>query len=172
MSPGAGQGTRRRRRASKRLRVVVTAGPTREHVDPVRFLSNESSGQMGFAIASAAASAGHRVCLIAGPVDLPSPPGVERVDVISARDMLAALRKAFAGADALFMAAAVADFRPRRKLKGKWKKKEDGEDSAVLELVKNPDLLATVRGPRITAWPPPAPRRGRARGKGKRSIIE
>lgn len=94
------------------------------------------------------------MCLIAGPVDLPTPPGVERVDVISARDMLAALRRAFSDADALFMAAAVADFRPRRKLKGKWKKKEDGEDSAVLELVKNPDLLATV-----------------ARHKGRRRVI-
>lgn len=139
MSP-AGQASSRR----KSLRVVVTAGPTREHVDPVRFLSNESSGQMGFAIAEAAAKAGHKVTLIAGPVHLDTPKGVKRVDVVSARDMHAALKEAFAKADALFMAAAVADFRPKRKLRGKWKKKEDGKDDAVLELVKNPDLLASV----------------------------
>ena len=142
------------RPAGRALSIVVTAGPTREYVDPVRFLSNESSGRMGFALAAAAAEAGHRVTLIAGPVNLDTPPGVERVDVVSARDMLAALRAAFRNADALFMAAAVADFRPRRRLAGKWKKKEDGEDAAVLELVKNPDLLATV-----------------ARSKGRRKVV-
>ena len=123
--------------------VVVTAGPTREHVDPVRFLSNESSGRMGFAIAAEAARAGHRVTLVAGPMHLETPEGVDRVDVVSARDMLAAVRAPFEEADALFMAAAVADFRPRR-LATKWKKKEDGEKEAVLELVQNPDILATV----------------------------
>jgi len=144
VSSAAKPRARRTRRAAKALQVVVTAGPTREYVDPVRYLSNESSGKMGFAIAAAAAALGHGVTLITGPVDQATPEGVERVDVVSAREMLAALREAFAGADALFMAAAVADFRPRRKLRGKWKKKEDGTDSAVLELVKNPDLLATV----------------------------
>ena len=143
-----------RRRTGRRLGIVVTAGPTREYVDPVRFLSNESSGRMGFALAAEAAKAGHRVTLIAGPVGLPTPPGVERVDVVSAREMLAALRRAFREADALFMAAAVADFRPRRRLAGKWKKKEDGEREAVLELVQNPDLLATV-----------------AKRKGRRTVI-
>jgi phosphopantothenoylcysteine synthetase/decarboxylase len=82
------------------LHVVVTAGPTREYVDPVRFLTNESSGRMGFAIAEAAARAGNRVTLIAGPVHLPTPEGVERVDVVSARQMLAAVRSAFHEADA------------------------------------------------------------------------
>lgn len=127
-----------------RRRVVVTAGPTREHVDPVRYLSNESSGRMGFEIARAAAERGDRVTLIAGPVALETPPGVRRVDVVSARDMLAAVREAFRDADALFMAAAVGDWRPRRRLAGKWRKKDEKTDSASLELVKNPDILATV----------------------------
>lgn len=137
-----------------RPHVVVTAGPTREHIDPVRFLSNESSGRMGFAIAEQAVRAGCRVTLIAGPVELPTPKGVRRIDVVSAREMLAALRKAFSGADILFMAAAVADYRPRRRLTGKWKKSEQGGGDAVLELVENPDLLATV-----------------ARSKGERLVV-
>lgn len=128
----------------RKRRVVVTAGPTREHVDPVRYLSNESSGQMGFAIAQAAALAGHQVTLVAGPVHLETPKGVQRVDVISARDMLRAVREAFAEADALFMAAAVSDWRPKRKLAGKWRKKDGGTETASLELVRNPDILATV----------------------------
>ena len=125
-------------------RVVVTAGPTREHVDPVRYLSNESSGRMGFAIARAAAAAGCRVTLITGPVHLPTPDGVRRVDVVSAREMLAAVRSEFARADSLFMCAAVADWRPRRKLAGKWRKKDQSSETACLELVRNPDILATV----------------------------
>lgn len=127
-----------------RRHVVVTAGPTREHVDPVRFLSNESSGKMGFAIARAAAARGDRVTLIAGPVEQPTPDGVERVDVVSARDMLKAVREAFHEADALFMCAAVGDWRPKRRLAGKWRKKDDDGDTASLELVKNPDIVATV----------------------------
>lgn len=134
----------RPRARARRRRVVVTAGPTREHVDPVRFLSNESSGRMGFAIAAAAAAAGCQVTLVAGPVQLETPRGVRRVDVVSARDMLAATRAAFAEADALFMAAAVADWRPARRLAGKWRKKDDGSERATLELVRNPDVLATL----------------------------
>ena len=127
-----------------RLRVVVTAGPTREHVDPVRYLSNESSGRMGFAIATAAVAAGHQVTLIAGPVSLDTPKGVKRVDVVSARDMLAALREYFPAADALFMTAAVADYRPRTRRRGEWKAKEGGRRYVNLPLVRNPDLLASV----------------------------
>lgn len=123
--------------------LVVTAGPTREHIDPVRYLSNESSGRMGFAIARAAARRGHRVTLIAGPVEQRTPKGVERIDVLSARDMLAAMKEHFQEADALVMAAAVADYRPRRKLRSKWKAKEQG-GSPSIELVENPDLLRTV----------------------------
>ncbi len=136
------------------MHVIVTAGPTREHIDPVRYLSNESSGLMGFEIAAAAARAGHRVTLIAGPVHQPTPEGVTRIDVVSALDMLAAMQASFAGADAIFMAAAVGDFRPAERLTGKWKKKEEGGDAAVLHLVENPDLLATI-----------------ARDKGERRVI-
>ena len=75
------------------MRFVITAGPTREHLDPVRFLSNPSTGKMGFALAAEAARRGHEVTLIAGPVSLKTPPGVRRVDVVSARDMLAAVEK-------------------------------------------------------------------------------
>jgi phosphopantothenoylcysteine decarboxylase/phosphopantothenate--cysteine ligase len=131
-------------RQAHRPHVVVTAGPTREYVDPVRYISNVSSGKMGFEIAAAAARSGCTVTLVAGPVRLETPAGVERVDVESARDMLAAVRKAFRGADALIMAAAVADWRPARRLAGKWRKKDDGSDRTALELVKNPDVLATV----------------------------
>lgn len=137
---------------SEPLHVVVTAGPTREHIDPVRYLSNESSGRMGFEIARAAARAGHRVTLVAGPVHQETPEGVTRIDVVSALDMLAALEEHFPNADAIFMAAAVGDFRPAERLAGKWKKKEEGGDAAVLHLVENPDLLATVardKGERI-----------------------
>lgn len=130
--------------ARRRRRVVVSAGPTREHIDPVRYLTNESSGRMGFAIAAAAAQKGDEVILIAGPVSLATPKGVRRIDVVSAREMLAAVRTAFESADALFMSAAVSDWRPKRKLSRKWRKKDDGSDNARLELIKNPDILATV----------------------------
>jgi phosphopantothenoylcysteine decarboxylase/phosphopantothenate--cysteine ligase len=124
--------------------VVVTAGPTREYIDPVRYLSNESSGRMGFEIARAAAARGFRVTLITGPADLFTPPGVERIDVTTAREMLAATRRAFRGADILFMAAAVADWRPARRLAGKWRAKDGGRNRARIDLVRNPDVLATV----------------------------
>jgi len=134
----------RRPSAARRLHVVVTAGPTREYIDPVRYLSNESSGRMGFAIAARAAELGQRVTLIAGPVALETPPRVERIDVVSAREMLAATRRAVRDADALFMAAAVADWRPARRLAGKWRAKDGGAARARLELVRNPDILSTV----------------------------
>ena len=126
---------------------VVTAGPTREHLDPVRFLSNPSTGRMGFAVARAARAAGHHVTLIAGPVALKTPPGVNRVDVVSAREMLAAVKKALAEAPAgetvLVMTAAVADWRPARCAARKMKKREmDG----TLKLVRNPDILKSLRG--------------------------
>jgi len=138
-------------------KVVVTAGPTRERIDPVRYLSNDSSGLMGFEIARAAAESGDKVILIAGPVNQETPAGVTRIDVESARDMLKAVKNALfgtearlkgsfgkAGADALFMAAAVGDWRPKRRLSGKWRAKDDGNEVASLELVRNPDILATV----------------------------
>ena len=137
-----------------RRHVVVTAGPTREWVDPVRYISNVSSGKMGFAVAAAAVERGWRVTLVAGPVRLETPVGVERVDVESAREMLAAVAAAFRRADALVMAAAVADWRPARRLAGKWRAKDGGTERTTLELVRNPDVLATV-----------------ARRKGRRAVI-
>ena len=128
------------------MRFLVTAGPTREHLDPVRFLSNPSTGRMGFAVARAARAAGHVVTLVAGPVALQTPPGVQRVDVVDARGMLAAVRAEVAKADVLVMTAAVADWRPARRALRKLKKSEmDG----TLRLVRNPDILKSVHGPRV-----------------------
>jgi len=124
--------------------VVISAGPTHEHLDPVRYLGNESSGKMGFELAAAAQRRGDRVLLIAGPVSLPTPTGVERVDVVSAKELMAACKQHFRSADVLIMAAAVADWRPKRRLSGKWKLKEAGAQSTQLELVRNPDILASL----------------------------
>jgi phosphopantothenoylcysteine decarboxylase/phosphopantothenate--cysteine ligase len=129
-------------RTQAKPRVLVTAGPTREHIDPVRYLTNESSGRMGFELARAARESGSAVTLIAGPVDLPAPRGVTRVDVVSARDMLRATRRAFRRADTVFMCAAVADWRPLRKRSGKWRKEKESKEVATIELVRNPDILA------------------------------
>ena len=123
------------------MRFVVTAGPTREFIDPVRFLSNPSTGRMGFAVARAARAAGHEVTLIAGPVALKTPPGVTRIDVVSARDMLDAVRTVIARADVLVMTAAVADWRPARCASRKLKKTEMSD---TLHLVRNPDILKTI----------------------------
>ena len=124
------------------MKLLVTAGPTREHLDPVRFLSNRSTGKMGFAVAQAAAARGHAVTLIAGPVSLPTPPGIARVDVVSACDMLAALERLLPDHDALVMSAAVADWRPKQRSALKLKK---SAMNPVLELEPNPDLLRTLR---------------------------
>ena len=124
---------------------IITAGPTREYIDPVRFLSNPSTGKMGFAIAMAAARKGHPVILITGPVTLKTPKGVERVDVVSARDMLAAAKKALKECknEAIFVAtAAVADWRP--KVTAHYKLKKNAMMN-VLDLVRNPDILKTVK---------------------------
>ena len=124
------------------MRMLVTAGPTREHIDPVRFISNRSTGKMGFAIAQCAAGRGHEVTLVAGPVALATPPGVRRGDVTSARDMLAAVEAHLPACEALVMCAAVADFRPRQASAVKLKKRGL---APVLALEANPDILATVR---------------------------
>ncbi len=123
------------------LRVVVTAGPTRELIDPVRFVSNRSSGKMGFAVARAAADAGAKVLLVAGPVHLPTPPGVERVDVETAEEMYAATLARIAGADIYIGAAAISDYRPLAIAPHKIKKQAD---TLTLEMTRSPDLLATV----------------------------
>ena len=121
------------------MKFLVTAGPTREFIDPVRFLSNPSTGRMGFAVARAARAAGHEVVLIAGPVSLRTPKGVRRIDVVSARDMLVAVEKE--DFDCLVSTAAVADWRPAHMAAKKLKK---SEMSGTLRLVRNPDILKTV----------------------------
>ena len=122
-------------------RVVVSAGPTFEDLDPVRFIGNRSSGKMGFAVAAAAAAAGAQVQLIAGPVHLCTPPGCTRTDVRSALEMRAAVLAQAAGADVYIGAAAVADYRPAQAAEHKIKK---GADTASLELVRNPDIIAEL----------------------------
>lgn len=125
--------------------IVVSAGPTAEDIDPVRFISNRSSGKMGFALAERAAAHGARVTLVAGPVALATPAGVTRVDVRSALAMRGAIWQALkpdlSGADALIMTAAVADYRPAETHASKLKR---GESSIGLELVPNQDLLAEI----------------------------
>lgn len=124
-------------------RYVITAGPTREHLDPVRFLTNPSTGKMGFAVARAAVERGHDVALIAGPVALKTPKGVRRIDVTSARDMLAAVEDAIGDGDCVFVAtAAVADWRPASCADRKLKK---GQMSDTIKLVRNPDILKGVK---------------------------
>ena len=122
-------------------RVVITAGPTQEALDPVRYLSNHSSGKMGFALARAAAEAGALVTLITGPVVLSTPMNVERIDVVSADDMLEAAQLHGAGCDIFVGAAAVADYRPATVSGQKIKK---SEDRIVFDLMKNPDVIATM----------------------------
>jgi phosphopantothenoylcysteine decarboxylase/phosphopantothenate--cysteine ligase len=127
------------------VRIVVTAGPTIEDIDPVRFLGNRSTGRMGFAVAERAAARGADVTLIAGSVDIPTPYGVRRVDVRGATTMRAALWDVLgadlSGADALVMAAAVSDYRPALVSPTKIKK---SDDRVTLDLVKNPDLLGDI----------------------------
>lgn len=124
-------------------KVVVTAGGTREAIDPVRFLSNHSSGKQGYALAQAALDAGGDVVLITTATALPTPIGVQRVAVNSAQEMLAAVLHECATADVLMMAAAVADFRPAQVAAQKIKKQAN-DDVPTLELVRNPDILLAV----------------------------
>jgi phosphopantothenoylcysteine decarboxylase/phosphopantothenate--cysteine ligase len=123
-------------------RVVISAGPTHEAVDPVRFISNRSTGKMGFALATAAAAAGAQVQLVAGPVALPDPAGVERLDVTTAEEMREAIYSLAPGADLVIMTAAVADFRPRNVAPRKIKK---GAGLDAIELEPTADILAGLR---------------------------
>lgn len=123
-------------------RVVITAGPTREPIDPVRYISNHSSGRMGYALAAAARDAGARVVLVSGPVTIPAPPGVEVRDVVTAEDMLRAASAAVdEGCDLFIASAAVADYRPETCAGDKIKK---SSETMALPLVRNPDTLATI----------------------------
>src|SRR5581483_4916551 len=123
------------------LKVVVTAGPTWEAIDPVRGITNRSSGKMGYAVAAAAAEAGARVVLVSGPTALPDPPRVQTVRVVSAQDMYDAVHSHLEGAHIFIGVAAVADYRVEQAAPGKIKKTAD---RLTLELVRNPDILAAV----------------------------
>lgn len=123
-------------------KVVITAGPTREALDPVRYISNYSSGKMGYALAQAAVEAGAKTVLISGPTQLPPPDRVDFISVTSAQDMLTATMQHVEKCDLFVAAAAVADYRPAQVATQKMKK--SGEDVLKLELIKNPDIVATV----------------------------
>lgn len=123
--------------------VTLTAGPTREAVDPVRYISNHSSGKMGFALAQAALEAGAQVNLISGPVQIPAPEGVNFIPVNSAQQMLEASLAYLDQTDIFIAAAAVADYRPDNAADQKMKK-QPGQDELVLRLIQNPDIVATV----------------------------
>ncbi|RCV89132.1 bifunctional phosphopantothenoylcysteine decarboxylase/phosphopantothenate--cysteine ligase CoaBC [Billgrantia montanilacus] len=125
------------------LHIVITAGPTREPLDPVRYLSNHSSGKMGYALAASAARLGARVTLVSGPVTQVTPEGVERIDVETALEMLEACRGLVAACDIFIGCAAVADYRVDAVAEHKIKKQE-GEDGLTLKLIKNPDIIADV----------------------------
>src|ERR1019366_7405719 len=147
--------------------VVVTAGGTEEPIDPVRSLSNRSSGKQGFAVAQAALDRGADVTLVAAPCSLPTPVGASRIDVSTAHEMAQAVLEASAGADALVMAAAVADFRPARPADHKLKK---DAGLPVLELERTTDILravAEVRAAGVRRRAAPARRAGRGGGRGR-----
>ena len=120
---------------------VITGGPTQEAIDPVRFISNHSSGKMAYALAAEAVAAGAKVTLISGPVNLPTPESVKRIDVISAAQMLAATHEAIADCDVFIGVAAVADYRPAEIAAQKIKK---SDEQMQLTLIKNPDIISEV----------------------------
>ncbi|MCR9672163.1 bifunctional phosphopantothenoylcysteine decarboxylase/phosphopantothenate--cysteine ligase CoaBC [Vibrio alginolyticus] len=123
--------------------ILITAGPTREAIDPVRYITNHSSGKMGYALASAAAQMGAKVTLVSGPVSLNTPVGVERINVSSAQEMHEAVMTHAKKHDAFISCAAVADYRPQTIASQKLKKTEDNDDM-VINMVKNPDIVASV----------------------------
>ncbi|MCE9681403.1 bifunctional phosphopantothenoylcysteine decarboxylase/phosphopantothenate--cysteine ligase CoaBC [Halomonas alkalisoli] len=129
--------------SARGLHIVITAGPTREPLDPVRYLSNHSSGKMGYALAASAARLGARVTLVSGPVTQTTPEGVERIDVETALEMQEACRGLVAACDIFIGCAAVADYRVDAVAEHKIKKQE-GEDGLTLKLIKNPDIIADV----------------------------
>jgi phosphopantothenoylcysteine decarboxylase / phosphopantothenate---cysteine ligase len=122
------------------MKFLITAGPTREKIDPVRFLTNHSSGKMGYALAEAALKAGHEVVLISGVVNIPAIENVKMVYIESASDMYKAVLKEYEKADVIIMSAAVADFTPAKYYQNKLKK--NGRDNLILELKRTVDVLA------------------------------
>ncbi|OAT77851.1 bifunctional phosphopantothenoylcysteine decarboxylase/phosphopantothenate synthase [Mangrovibacter phragmitis] len=129
----------------KDLNIMITAGPTREPLDPVRYITNHSSGKMGFALAAAAAKRGANVTLVSGPVSLPTPQGVLRVDVTTAQEMNAIVQQSVQKQAIFIGCAAVADFRAEQIAAEKIKKQSD-EDGLIIKMVKNPDIIAGVAG--------------------------
>lgn len=121
------------------MKILITAGPTREPIDPVRFITNRSTGTMGYSIAGQAKARGHRVILISGPTDTPLPAGVKIIKVESAQDMFCAVKAQMHNADCIIMAAAVSDYRPAAYSLSKLKRRSDIRSIA---LRKNPDILA------------------------------
>lgn len=135
----------------KGKRILITAGPTYENIDPVRFIGNHSSGKMGYALAAACREQGAEVVLVSGPVSLPAPAGVERVSVTSAGEMFEASRRAFAGCHAAIFCAAVADYAPAVVAESKIKR--EGAEIMCIELKRNPDIAASLskeKGKRLT----------------------
>ena len=124
------------------MRFLITAGPTQEPIDPVRFLSNRSSGRMGYALAEAACEAGHDVVLVSGPVTLPAPGGVSLIKVETAREMFDAVQTHLSSCDAAIFSAAVADYRPVNVVAQKLKKTAD---KLTLELERTQDILGSAR---------------------------
>ena len=128
----------------KGKKMLVTAGPTQEPIDPVRYIGNRSSGKMGFAIAHAAALRGAEVTLVSGPVSLKTPRNVRRVDVDTAGAMLETVQKEFKSMDVVIMAAAVADYAPDQPSTQKIKREARSSDTLTVSLKKNPDILASL----------------------------
>ncbi len=130
-------------------RILITAGPTREYLDPVRYLSNASSGRMGRALAAAALGAGHEVAIVSGPVELEYPEGARVVSVVSTQEMLDACLREFPGCDGLIAVAAPCDYRPAGVLPQKIAK---SGRSIRLELVETPDIVATLAAGKTSQW--------------------
>jgi phosphopantothenoylcysteine decarboxylase/phosphopantothenate--cysteine ligase len=131
------------------MRILITAGPTREYLDDVRYLSNASSGRMGYAVAEAAVAAGHEVVLVSGPVSLAPPAGCEFVSVQSTQEMLDACLETFPRCDGVIAVAAVCDYRPKERISGKMSK--TGQ-ALTLELVETPDVLAELGRRKAHRW--------------------
>jgi phosphopantothenoylcysteine decarboxylase/phosphopantothenate--cysteine ligase len=131
------------------MHVLINSGPTREYIDDVRYLSNESSGQMGYALAASAQRRGWAVTLVSGPVSIPPPPAVKLLMVTSAQEMLEACLQELPAIYGVIAAAAVADYRPRQRFPGKLHRTDE---SIQLELVPNPDILAEICRQRSHQW--------------------
>lgn len=134
-------------------KLLITAGPTREFLDPVRYLSNRSSGQLGLALATAAKKRGAQVTLVLGPISIPPPTGIKVVSVVSAKDMDMAVQKNLKQQDVFIACAAVADWMPQTTSRQKWKKDTRHTSSLLLKLVKTPDVLARAAQKRTKKKP-------------------